>query len=318
MDFCPLCATGGVEYFKENQGGLDFLLEAAQTQHDATHLVVSRRRTAFLALNRYPCVLGQMMVVPYRKVSDLSELSDAERLELWELAEHGQKLLRKAIAPSGFHIGLNLGECVGVCVAEHLPLHIVPQAPGHSPADQSVLPEAVNELYAQIMLAQKASVALLPLIRVTYVSAACHPFTEAELCELLLHAKTNNSKAGITGLLLYHRMSFFHILEGKEEDVTPLFERLKKDPRHNRVLLLSREVINGRSFDNWEMGFIDLAHAATKIPGFVALLDAKPSFLHLHGDTKLVAKLINGFQDGQWRQSPEDPLEIVPSGEVSL
>ena len=120
----------------------------------------------------------------------------------------------------GFHIGLNLGECVGVCVVEHLPLHIVPQAPDDSPAVQAVLPEAVNALYAQIMLAQKASVALIPLIRVTYVSAACHPFTEAELCELLLHAKTNNSKGVITGLLLYHRMSFFQILEGTEADVT--------------------------------------------------------------------------------------------------
>jgi hypothetical protein len=42
-----------------------------------------------------------------------------------------------------------------------------------------------------------------------------------------------------------------------------------------------------------------------KLPGFLELLEAKSSFLELEGDAKLTAKLIDGFQEGRWRQSIE-------------
>ena len=145
----------------------------------------------------------------------------------------------------------------------------------------------------------------MSISRLAYASAATKPFTANELRDLLLKARTNNSNLGITGLLLYHKRSFFQILEGAEEDVTPLFGVIGRDPRHERVVLLSKTVEEERSFGAWSMGFVDVDQAASKLPGFMRLLDAKASFLDLRGDSRLLARLIDGFQEGRWRQGVE-------------
>jgi hypothetical protein len=145
----------------------------------------------------------------------------------------------------------------------------------------------------------------MPLIKMAYVSAATQPFTQAALRDLLSKASSFNSSVGISGLLLYHERSFSQILEGQEEDVTPLFERIGRDPRHNRVLLLSKQEAEQRNFGAWSMGFVDVGSTAVNLPGFQNLLEAKSSFLDLQGDAKLVSRLIDGFQEGRWRQSIE-------------
>ena len=147
-----------VEYFAiEKTPG--FLTEAAQTTDDAAHLVVSRRKNTFLIMNRFPYAVGHMMAVPYRKVADIADLTDAERLELWELASHAQKLLKKVASAQGFNVGLNLGKCAGAGYAEHLHLHIVPRWEGDNNfmpvlADIRVMPESLRGLYDKLVAAQ--------------------------------------------------------------------------------------------------------------------------------------------------------------------
>ena len=158
MDFSAIWAPWRVEYF-DKKSSPDFLLEAAQTTDDAAHLVVARRKNTFLIMNRYPYALGHMMAVPYRKVSELSAMGENEKLELWELAEHAQNLLRQVVRAKGFNIGLNLGECAGAGVADHLHLHIVPRWEGDNNfmpviADTRVFPEALEAVYAKLMAAQ--------------------------------------------------------------------------------------------------------------------------------------------------------------------
>ena len=45
-----------VEYFEQETPNPDFLSEAARASDDAAHLVVTRRKNAFLMMNRYPAV----------------------------------------------------------------------------------------------------------------------------------------------------------------------------------------------------------------------------------------------------------------------
>lgn len=147
-----------VEYFSIDKSR-DFLSEAAQTQDDAAHLVVYRGRQAFLIMNLYPYSIGHMMAVPYRKVADLSDLTDEEKLELWELAEFAQKLLRRVASAQGFNIGLNLGKCSGAGVADHLHLHIVPRWEGDTNfmpvlAGVRVMPDALRNLYEKLVAAR--------------------------------------------------------------------------------------------------------------------------------------------------------------------
>jgi len=115
-----------VEYFAIDKSR-DFLADAAETNDDRAHLVVRRLKSTFLIMNRYPYAVGHLMAVPYRKVADISELTEVERLELWDQAAYAQKLLRKVVHADGFNIGLNLGSAGGAGVADHLHLHIVPR-----------------------------------------------------------------------------------------------------------------------------------------------------------------------------------------------
>jgi hypothetical protein len=62
-----LWAPWRVEYFEKEPRDLNFLSEVARTSDDATHLVITRRKNAFLIMNRYPYAVGHLMAVPYRK-----------------------------------------------------------------------------------------------------------------------------------------------------------------------------------------------------------------------------------------------------------
>lgn len=148
-----------VEYFEQEKPNPDFLSEAARTSDDAAHLVIARRKNAFLMMNRYPYSVGHLMAVPYRKTADASSLGENEVLELWHLAMHGQALLRETVKAQGFNVGLNLGQCAGAGVPDHLHLHIVPRWNGDTNfmpvlSGTRLLSEGLRGLYDKLIATQ--------------------------------------------------------------------------------------------------------------------------------------------------------------------
>jgi ATP adenylyltransferase len=148
-----------VEYFEQEKPNPDFLSDAARTSDDAAHLVITRRKNAFLIMNRYPYSVGHLMAVPYRKTADASSLGDNEVLELWHLAVHAQILLRAAVKAQGFNIGLNLGQCAGAGVPDHMHLHIVPRWNGDTNfmpvfGGPRLLSESLHSLYDKLIATQ--------------------------------------------------------------------------------------------------------------------------------------------------------------------
>ena len=69
-----LWAPWRVEYFEKEPRDRDFLTTAGRASDDAGHLVITRRKNAFLMMNRYPYTVRHLMAVPYRKVAELSAL----------------------------------------------------------------------------------------------------------------------------------------------------------------------------------------------------------------------------------------------------
>jgi len=154
-----LWAPWRVEYFqtKEKTSG-NFLTEAAQATNDADHLVITRRKYAFLIMNKYPYSAGHLMAVPYRKVCDMAALADEEVLELWQLCILAQNLLNKCVRAQGFNIGWNLGKASGAGVDDHLHLHIVPRWIGDAnfmtvTGGVRVIPEGLHPLYERLTAA---------------------------------------------------------------------------------------------------------------------------------------------------------------------
>lgn len=154
-----LWAPWRIEYFEKQPRDLEFLTAAARANDDAEHLVITRRKTAFLMMNRYPYSVGHLMAVPYKKTAELSSLGENEVVDLWNLVIHAQSLLRAAARAQGFNIGLNLGECAGAGVADHLHVHIVPRWSGDTNfmpviAGTKTISEGLRALYDKLIAAQ--------------------------------------------------------------------------------------------------------------------------------------------------------------------
>ena len=155
-----LWAPWRVEYFEQQPRDSEFLSAAAQAGNDADHYVITRRKTAFLIMNRYPYTVGHLMAVPYRKSAEPAEFGENEVIDLWNLTLHAQALLRATMKPEGFNVGINLGECAGAGVVDHMHIHIVPRWGGDTNfmpvlAGARTISEALQGLYEKLMAAQE-------------------------------------------------------------------------------------------------------------------------------------------------------------------
>jgi ATP adenylyltransferase len=156
-----LWAPWRVEYFQKQPRDTDFLARAAMAHDDAEYLVITRRKTAFLMMNRYPYAVGHLMAVPYRKTGSMGSLGDNEIVELWRLVSHAQAILSAATRAQGFNVGLNLGECAGAGVVDHLHIHVVPRWSGDTNfmpivAGTRTISEALRGLYDKLVAAQQS------------------------------------------------------------------------------------------------------------------------------------------------------------------
>lgn len=127
----------------------------ADATDDEANLVILRARTCYAVLNNYPYNGGHLMVVPYRQVAGLEDLTDEEALELMRVARRCLVSLRRTMKPDGFNVGLNLGKVAGAGIVEHLHLHVVPRWNGDTNfmpvlGSTVVLPLALSEVAARL------------------------------------------------------------------------------------------------------------------------------------------------------------------------
>jgi hypothetical protein len=87
---------------------------------------------------------------------------------------------------------------------------------------------------------------------------------DLDLVNSILSSSTkNNSKNGITGVLIATRTHFLQILEGEFEALNATFQRISSDTRHDKIELISFTGIEEREFGEWAMhgiGLFDLNH----------------------------------------------------------
>lgn len=92
-------------------------------------------------------------------------------------------------------------------------------------------------------------------IQLVYLSHSHDLLSDEQLAELLLQAQKKNEALDITGALIYHDGNFIQLLEGPEENVLAVYEKIKNDPRHAGVNTLIQAPIEKREFPNWSMAF---------------------------------------------------------------
>jgi hypothetical protein len=111
------------------------------------------------------------------------------------------------------------------------------------------------------------------MFHLIYTSQSPQALSDADLKKLLMRARSNNEKMGVTGMLIYHDGVFLQALEGDELSVRDLFKRIEKDASHTGIAILRSQRSFGerRIFGDWSMGFANATANAQILKGFADL-----------------------------------------------
>lgn len=117
--------------------------------------ILHRDKHSYIMLNKYPYNAGHLMVVPYRGVANLADLTEEERSNLMMMVVKAQEVLEKGLKAEGFNIGFNIGKAAGAGIPKHLHCHVVPRWLGDTNfmpvlGETKVLPESLASMYKRL------------------------------------------------------------------------------------------------------------------------------------------------------------------------
>jgi ATP adenylyltransferase len=117
--------------------------------------ILFRGDMTFAILNAYPYNSGHLMVAPLRHVGELEDVEAGELQELMETVRRSVSVLKGAMRPHGFNVGLNLGRVAGAGLPGHLHVHVVPRWGGDTNfmpvvGETKVMPELLADTYAKL------------------------------------------------------------------------------------------------------------------------------------------------------------------------
>ncbi len=144
-----------IEYARMERDEACFICRAVESQDPDRDLVLHRSGLTVVLMNKYPYNTGHLLVAPARHVPDLSALSREEICELGLMVRRSIEMLRRALSPDGFNIGINLGKVAGAGLEAHLHVHVVPRWLGDTNfmpviSNTKVIPEALNDTYMKL------------------------------------------------------------------------------------------------------------------------------------------------------------------------
>jgi len=146
-----------MEYILSNQKGGDCIFcPGHDRSQDEARLILHVGPLTMVVMNRFPYINGHLLVAPVRHLSDLEALSRDEMLDLLKMVREATGVLKKAMNPEGFNVGLNLGKVAGAGMEEHLHFHIVPRWNGDTNfmtvfGEVRVIPEHIEETYGRLL-----------------------------------------------------------------------------------------------------------------------------------------------------------------------
>lgn len=128
--------------------------ELPEMGDDRAALIIHRSKLSYLLLNRYPYNPGHLLAVPYREVTDLTDLTPEERADLMEEITLGRQILQDALKPNGVNVGFNLGSAAGGSIA-HLHGHLVPRWNGDNNfmpviGHTRILPQSLDAIWERL------------------------------------------------------------------------------------------------------------------------------------------------------------------------
>ncbi|MEO6049449.1 MAG: HIT domain-containing protein [Candidatus Kapaibacterium sp.] len=147
--------------------GSPFTAAFQHPERDVERFMVHRGDRAFIIMNLYPYNAGHLLVVPVREVGDFLELSEDESGEIMRLIRFGIAMLKRALKPQAFNVGMNQGRTAGAAIDTHVHFHIVPRWNGDTnfmPVldETRVISENMREVYEKLIVARDELLSEIP------------------------------------------------------------------------------------------------------------------------------------------------------------
>jgi ATP adenylyltransferase len=145
-----------LEHPKENECFLCAAASATTDQEKRDRLVLWTTEHSVVLINRYPYTNGHLLIAPRQHIAELEQLPDDVANDMTRQTTRGLTLLKRAISPQGFNIGINLGRCAGAGLPGHIHQHVVPRWAGDTNfmsviGHVRVVPQAMSQLYDELM-----------------------------------------------------------------------------------------------------------------------------------------------------------------------
>jgi hypothetical protein len=96
----------------------------------------------------------------------------------------------------------------------------------------------------------------LSLKTLTYTSLARLDLSSRDLADIHESARHLNALDGVTGLLVFDGIRFLQIIEGSEDAIDSLVDRLRRDQRHSAFEIRDERQVETRSFPDWSMELV--------------------------------------------------------------
>ncbi len=150
-----LWAPWRIKYILSNKGEDCIFCVKSSPKEDRKRLILHRSEYSLIMMNRFPYNSGHLMVAPLKHTGDLEKLTPEELGDLSVLLRKTVSLLRKAMDPQGFNIGMNIGQVAGAGVTDHLHFHVVPRWIGDTNfmpvmSETIVVPESLEKTFEKL------------------------------------------------------------------------------------------------------------------------------------------------------------------------
>lgn len=150
-----LWAPWRMDYILSNRQRKACIFCPQKKDSDEQRLILHRTPYSLIMLNRYPYTYAHLMIAPIRHVQEVANLTAAEMQDIFQNLGKAIKVLKKAFHPSGFNVGMNLGEVGGAGIVHHLHFHLVPRWKGDINfmpllAEVRIIPEHLQQTYVKL------------------------------------------------------------------------------------------------------------------------------------------------------------------------
>ena len=96
------------------------------------------------------------------------------------------------------------------------------------------------------------------MYQLIYQSACRTGLTLDVLREIAQESAKRNRERGITGVMLVQDRNVVQVLEGEEDAVRALYNKISKDNRHGACTVLLPRHCEARAFSDWHMGLSEV------------------------------------------------------------